>query len=505
MSDAYTIPDGQGSQAPDQMAGQAPEDTKSQDGQAPKPADGECLVRLSSDKMEAYLQVIPPQGGSPVTVEKAMEALKAAGVVHGVDPQAVAWAVEAAARAGAGEAPLPDAFLVARGTPPVHGTDGRVEYAIDFLSGRGVPGLTEDDRADFFNLNLVCNVEKGQLLATRIPAIKGIPGRTVTDQALPARDGKEAPFRAGKGAVVDESGVRIVADINGHVTLIQGLISVLPVYEVKGDVGPATGNINFVGTVVVRGSVLSGFCVRAEQDVEIHGSVDGGVVEAGGNVTVRYGVQGGGKGGIKAGGNVVAKFIENAWVHAGGDIGVAQGILHSQLKSGRKVQASGRRGSIIGGSVRAKEEVIARVLGSPFATPTEIEVGASPDLREELDAIRKSLLEAEDNLKKAEQAIKLLKEAEAQAGTLPPARKEMLLKAVRTQYHLTAQRENLLARKSEKEGELAQAIKGKVRVEGSALPGVRIIIGPETYTVSDVIYKTVFYVNDRREITFGNL
>ncbi|MDD2421439.1 MAG: FapA family protein, partial [Heliobacteriaceae bacterium] len=47
--------------------------------------DGEVKIEIERDQMKASMLVLPPQGGKPVTVEEALSALKAAGVVFGLD------------------------------------------------------------------------------------------------------------------------------------------------------------------------------------------------------------------------------------------------------------------------------------------------------------------------------------------------------------------------------------------------------------------------------------
>ena len=48
-----------------------------------------------------------------------------------------------------------------------------------------------------------------------------------------------------------------------------------PVYVVPGDVDFSTGNIDFIGSVKVMGSVRNGFSVKAEGNVEIMGRLEG--------------------------------------------------------------------------------------------------------------------------------------------------------------------------------------------------------------------------------------
>ena len=78
--------------------------------------------------------------------------------------------------------------------------------------------------------------------------------------------------------VVDEN--IIVADLDGQLVENNNKIIVDPTIEIKGDVDLSTGNIDFNGSVLIKGSVQAGFAVRADGDVEIRGTISGGNVEA---------------------------------------------------------------------------------------------------------------------------------------------------------------------------------------------------------------------------------
>jgi len=43
----------------------------------------------------------------------------------------------------------------------------------------------------------------------------------------------------------------------------------MPVYEVDGDVDYGVGNINFIGSVVIKGSIRDGFSVVAGSDIRL--------------------------------------------------------------------------------------------------------------------------------------------------------------------------------------------------------------------------------------------
>lgn len=152
---------------------------------------------------------------------------------------------------------------IAAGYPAVHGTDGRVMLTVDLEEDRK-PLEKADGKVDYKDLVRLRNVLKGKLIAKIIPAQPGKLGMTVTGDELAFKAGKEAHFKIGKNVLIDNDGTSMYAAIDGLVTLTDnGKINVFPVYEVNGDVDYGTGNIDFVGTVVIRGNVLSGFTVKS--------------------------------------------------------------------------------------------------------------------------------------------------------------------------------------------------------------------------------------------------
>jgi len=467
---------------------------------------GKVAVRIAPDGMEAFLTVSPPRGGGlAVTAAQVALTLTKAGVVYGVDNAAVEQTVRDCAQALPQE-PGRRPVIVARGKYPLRGQDATVTYNEMLQTPSGYPQIRADGKADYFQLNLVRNVAVGTVLATRQPATKGTPGTSVTGATVAALDGKEVPLRAGKGARIAEDGMSVVSETAGHAVLgIDGKIAVSPIFEIRGDVDASTGHIDFVGTVVVRGNVNQGFSVRAEQNVEIHGGIDGGIVEAGGDISVMYGIQGAGRGRVVAGGQIKCRFMENAEVRCHRDLIVSDGILHSRVRSGGKVTVTGRRGSIIGGQIKAKDEVSSRIIGSNLSTTTDIEVGISPEARDELETVRRALAEAEDGFRKSQQAVALLRDIEARnPQEFSQQKREMLMKSLRSQYYFQGQRDQLAARKGALEDELQMTYQGRVRAADFAYPGVKVTIGNESYMVIDILQHVSFYLSEQHQVTLGS-
>lgn len=470
-----------------------------QDSAEQTPRDGEVTVSVARDGMAAHVTVTPPDpGGRAVTVEAVLDKLKAAGITFGVDLDAVERAVqESRLQQDSAEALGPT--QVAWGKSPVNGEDARIDYHEALTAAGGRPKLLEDGRVNLFDLNLVHNVPKGTVLAVQTPATPGEPGVTVLGAEVPPRPGRDLWLRAGRGTSLSEDRLSVVADVDGHATLIDGKVEVTSIYEVPRDVGVETGNIQFVGSVVVRGNVQAGFWVKADGDVEVQGSIDGGAVEARGNITVQYGVMGGGRGRVVAGGAVKARFIENAEVRAGTHVWATDGILQSRVEAGVGVEVMGKRGAIIGGRVIAKDSVTARFLGSAMGSTTEITVGVAPSLREELVERRKKQTEMESNFRRVDQTLQYLADHERK-GLLSRDKREMMGKLIQLREQLHRDLEGLKARCQELECALGDAHSAWVQAKDVCYPGVKVGVGPAFYVVTNPLQRTRFRLSQEGEI-----
>lgn len=446
--------------------------------------DGHVQVEISKDKMKAYLTVFPPRGGKPVTVEEALAALREAGVVYGIKEDVVAKAVELAN--------VSEPFLVAEGKPVENGLNARIEYKFNVDPKAGKPRILEDGRVDYYNLDLINNVREGDILAIKIPPTPGTPGMTVTGEEIPPKPGKDVVLAGGKNTELVDGGSTLIATATGHAMLQGNKVIVSPVLEVNGDVDFSSGNIDFVGSVLIKGSVKEGFRVKAEGDVEIKGNINASFVEAGGRVKVDNGIQGQSRGKVVAGGDVITKYIENAEVISGGSVIVGEGIMHSIVFARHRVEVGGRKGVIVGGLVRAGDEIKAKMIGSSLATVTELEVGVDPELLQQYDELKAALKNKNNDMDKAQKAIKLLKHLQETQGGLDPDKKALLVKLTRTQFHLAREIEEITTKLKEIEEMLKNTQRGRVMVAGVVRPGVKIAIGSSVFYVRDEIQYVCF-------------
>ncbi|HHM24081.1 MAG TPA: DUF342 domain-containing protein, partial [Bacteroidetes bacterium] len=74
--------------------------------------------------------------------------------------------------------------VVAAGTPPVHGEDGKLIFHVK-VENDPKPLILEDGRVDFHRIDSIRLVKKDQLLVTRIPPKEGKPGTNVFGEPIP--------------------------------------------------------------------------------------------------------------------------------------------------------------------------------------------------------------------------------------------------------------------------------------------------------------------------------
>lgn len=451
--------------------------------------DGQVRVHISRDGLEAFVTVTGPRGeGKPAGLKEMRAALQAAGVVYGLDGTKIRLALK--------KENWNRTILIARGLAPVAGQDGRVEYKFPLPQEDQGPVTDQDERVDYRNLNRIQNVQKGQLLAVRVAPTPGTDGMTVTGKPIPARPGKSAAIRRGRNTVLDEEGSRLFSTIDGHVKITGDRIEVEPLYEIRGDVDFSSGNIDFIGDVNIFGGVTSGFEVKARGDIEVDGVIEAALVESGGNITLHKGIAGAGKGMIQAGGSLTARFIENARVIAGGDVIVSDAIIQSIVSSGASVRCEGRKGTIVGGKIQARDEISARVIGSTLATQTNLEVGIDPALREEYRILNGEYRNKKKAFELAAQNLQSIQQLAKSPENLSSSRRLLLIKLLEEYKVMQTEITRMEKRQAELEREFNRIRRGRIKVFDVVYPGVHITIGRSIYVVNDPIKYAMFILED---------
>jgi len=430
----------------------------------------DTLISVGVDEQEMRATVTltaPGMGGGDVTREDIEAMLKNSGVVHGWSDEAIDALVD--------DPSYGQKVPVAFGTKSVNGSDAKITYFFD-TSVKIKPKEIEG-RVDFKELNTIRNVLKGEELAKKEPAQKGMPGRTVTGRVLPVKDGRDLAFDIGNNVALSKDGLRLVSTADGQVMLLHGKLTVETVMIVPGDVDTSVGNINFLGSVIVKGSVSDGFTVKAVGNIEVLGNVGKAILETHADIIVHQGINGGGEGRVSAGQSLWSKFIQNAVADAGLFVIVSDGILHSTVHAGRKILCKGKRAKIVGGYLRAAEEINASSLGAVGSGETILEVGIDPKVKEEMVNLTNQVESLQKEFNSANLNLQSLLKQEKVIKVLPPdklaLKKTLTAKVATLKSQVTAAKEAL--EKQQKDVDDLQA-SGKISSSGLVYPGAKVII-----------------------------
>jgi uncharacterized protein (DUF342 family) len=428
-------------------------------------------VDITADEMKAYITVTPPAaGGCDIALETYLSFLRNNKVLFGVDEEALSHFADRPV--------YNEAFQVAEGTRPQNGRDSYIQY--NFETDQSKVKLREgsNGRVDFKDLNIIQNVVQGQPLAVRIPAENGIVGRTVTGKVIPAKNGREIAIPLGKNVHAGDDSNSIIADMNGQVVISGGKINVEPVYTVQGNVNLKTGNIIFLGTVIITGNVEDGFSVKAAGNIAVDGTVEKAELDAEGDIIVHQGITGKSSGQVRAGRSIWARFIENAQVEAGNMVVVSDGIINSQVDAFKRIVCQGKRAHIVGGRLRATEEINAKSLGSPTSgTETICEVGFDPKSKAQLDKLEVERAGTEKQLEEIQLNIQTLINIKKQRKSLPEDKEAYLNELMDKRQELSGD-----LQKNKEETEQIQGFlnnlktRGRVSASSKVYPGVKILI-----------------------------
>ena len=387
-------PAGQNAQSETQKTATAQQNTQQETQVPPIEMDAQPVIHLSADKLSAWLMVFPPIGeGKDLDRETLDKALAETGIAFGVDEELLRRLPEE-------RNPYFSLFALAKGKPAHNGKDGQIIEHFDRVVERKFE-VDEHDRVDYASLHFFQSVEAGGVICEAVLPTPGEPGRTVLDQEVPAKDGKEAPLTKGQNTEISEDGTRLLATQAGHVEYVGKTFQVKAVLEIDDNVDYSTGNINYMGDVHIRGRVCSGFSVRAAGNITVDGVVESATVEAGGDLIVAKGIVGNTDSIVRADGSVFAKYLENSIVHARQNL-QADCIVNSEVYSDGEIQVRSGRGIIVGGRIRAAKKVSAKVVGSKSESQTRIYLGGEPCVEYERQELAAVIEEAEAELEKLE-------------------------------------------------------------------------------------------------------
>ena len=370
-------------------------------------------LRLSEDRMNLFIDcTITPETKDVVITEVCAE-LIAMGIR---DDEYITSASQRLSEL-VEQGPEVAHYLLLQGRPPTPPKHGEIIWAQEFFAkGFEIDPIT--GAADYRRKLAQLSVVEGQLLATVIPPVPGENGRDLLGRNVPAEKARRAIVRAGGNVRRHEEDDTFYATRDGRVRFVGGVLNVDDVFVISGSVDLKTGHIKHPGALIVEHNIESEGQVDTEGDIEVHGYVENAQVKTEGNLSVQGGITGSR---LIIAGSLHAKYLQNCYVEAGGDVFVDREIDQSEIRTCGWVYVL--KGRIVGGNVTALGGIETDQIGSDAYIRTTLIAGEDYTLRDRLAEKEREVETRKETLARIVERVEPLRE---RGRALTPRMRESL-------------------------------------------------------------------------------
>ena len=460
-------------------------------------------LRIQKDKMKAFYIIHPTNKKHIPTVQSIEENLIKLKIYTMVDKTALAGELEQIDI----NVPQMHRIKVAQGKDVKNGYDEYFIPLIDFEKKAGK--ILEDGSIDFKEIGSIVEIKQRQAILKKIPAQAPEDGFDIYGQKTQGQIVQPDGFKLGENIVPTVDPEIYASTIDGCLEINQKTVSVSPISLVKGDVSYESGNIDFHGSVHIKGSVLPGFTVKAKGDVIVGQNVSDALIQADGDITIKLGIEGTGKTNVIAGGKVKAKFITNSNVEAMGQIQVEDSIINSNIFSNDKIFVTDKHGKIIGGETTALYEIQAKISGVPNENKTVLSVGKNIILEKELLEIKNKILPVKDKIDEITQKLKssfgeeIFTNPKGLIAILPPVKKKNCIGLLSELTANNSEFKKLKEEYQEKENGLNFDHEPTIEITNKVYPGTLIKIKKSLRMIEEELHNVKFYEDaETKEIRF---
>lgn len=443
-------------------------------------------LRITKDKMRAYLTVLYDNLNETITVDGILDYLQSKGICFGICKEEIEKTVE--------NKYLISNLLVAKGEGLSESSDSFVEYDKE-IGCSIIPKTGNDGFVDFSAIKEPVYVHKGdRICSIKVPTDKldctDIYGRKFVlgeSSYLPA---------FGQGVEYRRNETAVYALLDGCVDYEDNIIDVIPAHIIRDN----TANGSYVGNVVIYSQINEGMTIKSDENIVICGDIKNVNIEAGGSIVVHGSIQDDGKCMIRAGKNIVCRDISTVNLYCGGSV-YSTKLTKCIAKAGKSIMVNGV-GQIASGRYTAGESVIANVLGNEGSNNLiiniwenwyNIENNTGEDEHSQLIQCEEDLSELRDQYMQLGKSLDTLKNMEYVSGE--NANRSNIIRYITL---VRAQVMHSIAVHRKKYEKIADSLRSKKReiaCSGEIFRGVQFRIGQTGYTVPDNTSNRVFYLN----------
>ena len=448
------------------------------------PINGTFEISVDNNFLEATLIITPPYfEGKPVTEEMIQKELTSRGIVFGVDNTLIKKIIR--------ENLVNTRHIIAKGIHPQDGINGTITYLFE----KKVENIPKEDEKGFVNyrdLGLIRNIKAGTHIAKLTFPTDGVPGTDIRNAVIPQKKGISADAPIGENVGFTGDGSVMIALVDGNLKYAGNKFAVETVFNMKGNVDSSTGNLEFIGDIIIRGEVLNGFKVTAQKSITIYENATGATIEAGGDIVIKKGCI---NTKVVSHGNVTIDFVENSNIACDGDL-KGDAFLTSTVYCGGELTASGKRGYLMGGKYTCLKNLTANSIGTKSYMATVVTVGDNAIMLEEKAECERKIKDIDNQILRCTQAVDFLTQKKKEFGALPPEKVEILNNAIKQKLINQVEKSKVEARIADIIKYLENKQNLSITCRKELYPGTRITINDFVLQVKDIYQYCRIYLDD---------
>jgi uncharacterized protein (DUF342 family) len=336
------------------------------------------------------------------------------------------------------------------------------------------------------------SITEGQIIARVYPPVIGTDGIDVYGKKIEAPLGKEISIscddslstsQSSKGSFKELSSKKSGYLVSTTDSKQNHILKIETIYTIPSDIDHSTGSLDFIGGAVVRGSIMKGFQVLCNDEVQISGDVSDAKIESkNASIKIQGNIIGSEEAGasvthldyddfkwIKARLDINAKSIEGQALFAGRNITLSSNAIRSILSSGSLISI---KGAFYASRARTVCGIDIGSLGNASEVNTEIEFIPLEEAGEEFMALEAKI----ERLKSIQDSLSLFLgpyvSNPSELAKLSPIHKEKIKSSVKLLADTKSKIVSLENEKSNLKHSTKKNLISRLNVNKEVFPGV---------------------------------
>jgi uncharacterized protein len=447
-------------------------------------------IELRDENFQAWLKIFDPTG---ITIVDIAESLKRFGVSQGIKGDFIRKLASNGFPFGQ--------YLIAEGIQPINGEDARIELLVN-LKPPLTPIEITDENNKYFPI-YINNVIEGQNIVKYIPASKGTPGLTVLGKEIPAMPGRPCPSPKGMNTDLSETNPNfLIAKRSGNFLWDGQKARVETEYTVGGDISLVNGDVvEFVGDLKVAGDIKIGVTVKVGGNLSVFGTVEDGIIECEGNVAIKGGVFGSGRGRLVAGGSIDVNHLYNLTLRSGGEVTIKREAMNCQIYAKSIIS---RHAAIFGGTIVAQNFIEVNDLGREQYAKTTVIIGGKNQMSDIILGIEREIASIDEKMKENKESIFRLAKDKLTNNNFNEE-KELKLQKMRTDMDLMSKNTATLKEKRTRLITELKQLVPKLVVNGTIHENVHLTINDTSMLVNDPLSNVTMYEKNKEIVKIKNV